>query len=188
MPQVRKVDDELLIQRLSQTFKDVGYEGASLSTLSEATGLQKSSLYHRFPNGKQQMAEEVLSHTRQLLDTEVFPILDGTLSPPEKVERFVTVMRAIYDNGAESCLLNTLSPPRGVKTARGAAIVDTFRRLLSGLAHVAHEAGADEQQAHRRAEQALVELQGSLVLARGTDDASVFERMVERLPAIILGP
>jgi TetR/AcrR family transcriptional regulator, lmrAB and yxaGH operons repressor len=128
-----------------------------------------------------------MGHTRHLLDAEVFPVLAGDDSPEEKIGRFAVVMSAVYANGAESCLLNTLSPPRGGDTARGVAIDDIFRRLLDGLAHVARDAGADEDTAVRRAEQALVELQGSLVVARGTDDASVFERMLSRLPEIILG-
>lgn len=188
MPQVRKIDDAALIERLGQTFKDVGYEGASLSALASATGLGKSSLYHRFPDGKEQMAEEVLSHIQGLLNAAVFPILEGQGTPREKVERFASVMNAFYASGAESCLLNTLCPPRGVKTSRGTLIEDTFHRLLQGLGRVAREAGADEERASRRAEQALVELQGSLVVARGTGNVAVFERMLVRLPEIILGP
>ena len=63
MPQIRKIEDDVLLDRLAETFKDVGYEGASLSVLSDATGLKKSSLYHRFPDGKAQMAQEVMAQT-----------------------------------------------------------------------------------------------------------------------------
>jgi hypothetical protein len=39
-----------------------GYrEGASLSLISEATGLGKGCLYHFFPGGKEEMADAVLS-------------------------------------------------------------------------------------------------------------------------------
>ncbi len=63
MANVRKVEDEDLMHRLSEVFKEYGYEGASLAILSQASGLKRPSLYHRFPRGKQQMAEEVLSFT-----------------------------------------------------------------------------------------------------------------------------
>ena len=49
-----------VIQSLLEVFRKVGYDGASLQQLANATGLKKSSLYHRFPEGKKQMAEEVL--------------------------------------------------------------------------------------------------------------------------------
>ena len=46
-----------VIQRIVAAFREHGYEGASLSILSQATGLGRSSLYHYFPNGKTDMAQ-----------------------------------------------------------------------------------------------------------------------------------
>src|SRR4051812_28706054 len=99
MPQVRKIEDGPLLDRLTQTFKDVGYEGASLSLLSDATGLKKSSLYHRFPQGKAQMAQEVMAETARVLDAEVFPLLAGDTPPDSKVAAFVRVMDGFYAGG-----------------------------------------------------------------------------------------
>ena len=186
MPQVRKVEDDVLLERLIQTFKDVGYEGASLSALSEATGLKKSSLYHRFPEGKAQMAREVMAETARVLDAEVFPLLSADAAPDAKIGAFVRVMDGFYAGGRQSCLLNMLQPPRAETSACGEAIGETFSRLLGALAAVAREAGATPAQARLRAEQVLVELQGALVVARGANDPGVFERMLKRLPAIIL--
>lgn len=187
MPKIRKIDDDAVVERLTRTFKDLGYEGASLTALSDATGLKKSSLYHRFPNGKEQMAEEVLGRVRQALDIHVFPVLHGRAPVREKMAHFAKVMDAVYASGNESCLLNMLCPPRGADTACGTAINDTFRKLREGLAQVAIESGAPKKTALLRAEQALVELQGSLVVARGTGDVAVFGRMLSRLPGIVSG-
>lgn len=186
MPKLRKVEDDVLIERLGQAFKDVGFEGASIAMLSSASGLTKSSLYHRFPNGKEQIAEEVLRHTRLFLDNEVFPILTGNLPAPVKMDLFTAAMSRVYLNGTESCLLNMLSPPRNQPNACGHAIADTFQRFLRGLASVAQEAGATNDSAQTRAEQVLIELQGALVVARGISDTRVFTRMLGRLPMIIL--
>ena len=54
------IDNDSLFEKISDAFRADGYEGASLSRLSEATGLKKASLYHRFPGGKEQMASEIL--------------------------------------------------------------------------------------------------------------------------------
>lgn len=40
------------VRRLVKTFRQSGYEGTTLSQISQATGLGKASLYHHFPNGK----------------------------------------------------------------------------------------------------------------------------------------
>ena len=55
----RIVSEDQLLDSLVGVFGDRGYDAASLSDIASATGLQKSSLYHRFPGGKQQMATEV---------------------------------------------------------------------------------------------------------------------------------
>ena len=50
-----------IVRKLADVFSRHGYEGASLKLLSQATGLGRSSLYHYFPNGKEDMASAVLS-------------------------------------------------------------------------------------------------------------------------------
>lgn len=186
MPQVRKIEDAALIERLGQKFKDVGYEGASLSMFSEATGLTKSSLYHRFPQGKEQMAQEVLKETRRLLDADVLPMLRAEIEPRSKMDYFVGAVDSLYAGGKDSCLLNMLSPPRGQINACGEAINETFHQLLAALTSVAKEAGASEADAKLRAERVLVEIQGSLVVSRGMGDPTVFSRALSRIPATIL--
>ena len=52
---------DTVLAALVQTFRQYGYEGASLSMLSEASGLGRSSLYHYFPNGKADMAQAALN-------------------------------------------------------------------------------------------------------------------------------
>jgi TetR/AcrR family transcriptional repressor of lmrAB and yxaGH operons len=49
-----------IIPALAEVFREHGYEGASLALLGDATGLGKGSLYHFFPNGKEEMAAAVL--------------------------------------------------------------------------------------------------------------------------------
>ena len=54
----QKTLDEDVLAGLTEVFQSKGYEAASLQDLARATGLKKASLYHRFPGGKKQMAEE----------------------------------------------------------------------------------------------------------------------------------
>lgn len=187
MPKARKIEDEALMDHLGATFKDVGFEGASMAVLAGAAGITKSSLYHRFPDGKNQIALEILVRTRRFLDTEVFPVLLGSASPQAKIRSLAASLNAIYAHGADSCLLNMLAPPRGESNGCGLEIASTFQQFLKALAAVARAAGCPAAEARRRAEQALVEIQGALVLARGIGDTAVFSRMLARLPAIVLG-
>lgn len=53
---------EDLIPDLLELFRQQGYDGVSIAYISKSTGLGKSSLYHHFPEGKEQMAAEVLRY------------------------------------------------------------------------------------------------------------------------------
>lgn len=61
------MDDKALLDHIMIVFRTHGYDGASLSRISEATGLQRASLYHRFPDGKLQMGKAVLEHAIEWL-------------------------------------------------------------------------------------------------------------------------
>ena len=81
------IEEGELMLRLSSVFRDVGYEGATLTILSKATGLKKASLYHRFPDGKEQMAREVLETAGAWLDENILAPLKGEGEPEVRVKR-----------------------------------------------------------------------------------------------------
>jgi TetR/AcrR family transcriptional repressor of lmrAB and yxaGH operons len=51
---------QTIVPELLELFRKFGYDGVTIARISEATGLGKASLYHHFPQGKEQMAREVL--------------------------------------------------------------------------------------------------------------------------------
>ena len=57
-----------MLGALGEVFRAHGYEGASLTLITQATGLGKGSLYNFFPDGKEQMAAEVLAHAGVAVD------------------------------------------------------------------------------------------------------------------------
>ena len=70
---------EAVIKQLSAVFRTHGYDGTTLSLLSEATGLVKASLYHYFPKGKQDMALAVIQNRTELFKREVIEPIDPDL-------------------------------------------------------------------------------------------------------------
>src|SRR5436309_2266252 len=68
------VPNEELFDRLARVFRVAGFEGASLGALADGAGLQRASLYHRFPDGKVQMAEAVMGRVRALFTRALEPM------------------------------------------------------------------------------------------------------------------
>ncbi len=181
-----KVDDEHLLNQLTDVFRTYGYEGASLTRISAATGLQRASLYHRFPGGKEEMVTAVLERAGKWVSERIFAPLTGPGTPATRIRKMTGQLHAFYAGGRHSCLLDSLSfgnedndIRRHVSGAMGA--------WVDALSKVAREAGISHQKARRRAEDAVSRLQGSLVLARNMKDTGPFERALKDFPAMLLG-
>lgn len=175
-----------VLDRIMESFRRHGYDGASLATLSERTGLGKSSLYHHFPGGKEQMAIEVLAHLNAGLRV-TFQAMDDEPSPKKKLDLLLDAIDAFYDSGKKACLLERLGA--SVDRARfGAPLKATFTSWMSRIAEICRAAGLSAATAQRRAEEAVVRIEGALVVAAGMDDPSVFVRTLNELRATLLLP
>ena len=53
------------IRKPIKVFRTSGYEGTTLSLISQMRGLGGASLYHHFPKGKQEIVEVVLMYVYQ---------------------------------------------------------------------------------------------------------------------------
>src|SRR5689334_15238098 len=86
-----------VLDRLTAAFRQFGYDGASLARLSKATGLGRSSLYHYFPNGKEDMAAAVLANAGARFEETVLAPLRAKDAPPrERLTRMVAGLAAFY--------------------------------------------------------------------------------------------
>ncbi|MFC4068962.1 TetR/AcrR family transcriptional regulator [Actinoplanes subglobosus] len=185
MGRTSSIDDEALLQRLSEVFRHSGYDGASLTALSSASGLQRASLYHRFPSGKPGMAAAVLEYVGRLFDAIVDP-LTSVPDPSEAVEEMARRVGEFYADGRLSCVLDTMTlrgAPDDIRS-RAAALATAW---LTAMSDVARRAGASPPEAERRARAALVRVEGALIVARVLDDTTEFQLALADLPATLLG-
>ena len=180
------IEDDALIDLLSATFREVGYEAASLALLAESTGLKKASLYHRFPGGKEQMGLEVLLEAGRWLGEHVLKRLAGEGTPRERIAAMTRELDSFYQGGKQACLLNLLSSPISEDSPFKATIRQMFEAFVEAVASVIAETGCPASVAHERAERALVLIQGSLVLARGLGSTEPFRKALAALPDELL--
>lgn len=187
MARPQSVDDARVLEQLGCVFREVGYEGASLAQLSKATGLKKASLYHRFPGGKQQMAEEVLAQALRWYEEHVFAPLKGSGTPRARLATVTANLNAFYGGGAQACLLNMLAAPRSIESPFSPAIKGAHEAVAQAFARLAREAGHSAAAARTRAERAIMLLHGSLVLSRGLASPEPFKAFLKSLPHELLG-
>jgi TetR/AcrR family transcriptional repressor of lmrAB and yxaGH operons len=183
MGRTARVDDEVMYARLAGVFRASGYTGASLSALSEAVGLQRASLYHRFPEGKPAMATAVLTSLAEQLEEALGP-LESEPDVAEGVAAMARHLARTYQDGRMACALDTMTlngAPEKIRAQAGRIAT----RWVEAMAAAAVRAGADQQDANVRARQALVQIEGALVVSRVLGDTSVFEQALAGLPDLL---
>lgn len=185
MPRPALVASEDLLSRLSLTFRDVGYEAASMAVLSARTGLKRASLYHRFPGGKAQMAQEVLTDAHAWLMAEVVAPLRSDAAPHERIATMTAALDAFYEGGSRACLLNMLAAPPEPDSPFADAIRTSLDAWIDALAQCARDAGASAPE--RRATLVVSTVQGALVLSRGLGRTEPFRLALAEVPRIVLG-
>lgn len=176
---------EEAVSRLIDVFRQYGYEGATLTRLSKATGLGKASLYHHFPGGKEEMAAAVLEHLKRKLEIGMLAPLRSNTAPVDRLLAMARSVDAYYNHGQQACLLAMLALGEANDVFHE-QIQQALNVWIDSLAGVAIDAGVDAVTARQRAEDALLQIQGSLVLAKGLGDTAPFQRVLAALPDTLL--
>lgn len=176
---------ETVIPKLIPIFRQYGYEGTSLSMLSQASGLGKASLYHHFPQGKKSMADAVMDYITQDFNLIVLKPLREPRTPERKIQRMSQGLRKFYNDGHNNCFLAIMSLGEADKLFHD----KTKRQLevwIKMLAQVLVEAGIEPEVAQMRSQNAVIEIQGALTLVRILGDQEIFIRTVDNLAKLLL--
>lgn len=178
------VKDETIAQLLT-VFRRYGYEGATITRLSEATGLGKASLYHHFPKGKEEIATAVLNYTNNSMMANIIaPLRDRERQPALRIEEMTKKVNELYSAGQQPCILAVLV--LGDHNIFREQIQQALKLWINTLAAVLLDAGLDAKTAQCRAKDAILQIQGALILARGLNDTEPFESVLEHLPETLL--
>jgi len=159
-----------IVAALFDLFRRAGYDGVSLAEISAATGLGKSSLYHHFPGGKPDMAEAVGAYALQSMRETVFAPLEAAAPAGRKVAAMLATIDAKYEGGAAPCLVANMLPSGAAPTYARAIIVEWIDALTAAL----KAAGVKPAVARARATEAVVAIEGALIVAQATGDRRVF--------------
>ena len=165
---------------LGEVFREHGYEGASLTLITKATGLGKGSLYHLFPGGKQQMATEVLAEIDEWFERNVFVPLRETKNARDGIAHMFGAIDAYFRSGRRVCLVGVFALG-AARDEFAAAVRGYFKAWDDALTAALRRAGSDRAEAAALSEDVLAGIQGALVLARAGNDAKVFARGLARL-------
>ena len=176
---------EKLVTQLFELFRHKGYDGVSLGDIAAATGLGRSSLYHHFPGGKEQMADAVLAFARSAVEAHILSPLRGEGLPSERLVQMVEGTREVYQG--EPCVLASLlsAPGQSSLPAETGRIITLW---VDAITHVLQEAGRDPKNAYALASNAVALIQGGLIVARARGDRGPFDVALDEVQDMLRRP
>jgi len=169
------------IPQLLQLFRQHGYDGATLSKISEATGLGKASLYHHFPGGKDEMVEAVLAALARSLEDSILQPLRSDAAAITRFTQMCDRIRELFEDGKQPCLFAILLMGSS-RTVFHAQVEKLLRTWISAIADVLISTGLNPTLATERAEDAVLTIEGALILSQGLNNSTPFQRVLNQLP------
>lgn len=165
---------------IAEVFREHGYDGASLSLISGATGLGKGSLYHFFPDGKEGMAVAVLDEIDAWFEANVFATLRNSEEPTRAITEMFESVESYFKSGRRVCFMGALALSEN-RTRFAEPVRRYFARWVEALERAFLASGRDETRASALAEELVASIQGAIVLSRALNDDDVFRRTLSRL-------
>ena len=169
-----------VIAPLAEVFREHGYEGASLALIGKATGLGKGSLYHFFPNGKEEMVRAVLDEISQWFEDAVYSPLRNESDVSGAIGAMLGSIDQYFRSGRRVCLVGALAVAN-TRDLFAQAIRGYFVAWVDALQSALIRQGRDADQSRILAEEAVLAIQGAIVLSRAMDDPAVFQRAIDQL-------
>lgn len=181
----RIVSDEDFYEKALDLFRTYGFDGVSLQRLAEATGLEKASLYYRYPGGKDEIALAVAQGVVTWFQANVFAPLNEDAPPKKRLSVVADNLRTFYSGGTKSCITDVLSLPGGSDELR-AGLKGAMQAWIKAFTDISRECGLSPCAAKARAEETVLRIEGSLILARVLGDNATFDRTMKQLPDLLL--
>jgi AcrR family transcriptional regulator len=176
---------ERMIRSAVALFRERGVSGTSFSDVLEHSTAPRGSLYHYFPGGKAQLAEEATRYAGEFIAGGLAAALEQK-DPAAAIRDFATVWRDVLRRSdfAAGCpvLSASLEGERSpaARDAAGAA----FRRWEKLLADGFERQGAPRPRARSLATLSIAAIEGAIVLARAQRSSAPLERVVGELEAL----
>ncbi len=158
-----------LLRAGEQLFRTQGYEGTGLKQLSQAAEAPWGSLYHFFPDGKEQLGAEIVAYAGELYRAGCQAAFERFDDPAEAIERIFVGEATILEksNYRDGCPIASVTLDIASTNERlRAACASAFRGWLETIALALSSAGARGDDATALAAFILSSLEGAIVLSR----------------------
>lgn len=174
-----------MVRSAAQLIRSRGMNAASFSEVLAASGAPRGSIYHHFPRGKDQLAEDAIRWTS---DRALKYQRSCVAKTPEGVlDWFVDMWRQIVvaSDGAEGCVVAGVAIDAAAGDDLIALVRDTFRTWVDVIAGQLRAVGVPGRRARPVALAAVAGMEGALILCRAERDTGPLETVAAELTRLV---
>ncbi|MEM7412418.1 MAG: TetR/AcrR family transcriptional regulator [Myxococcota bacterium] len=160
---------ESLVRTAMRLFRRQGYASTGLQQILVESGAPRGSLYHYFPDGKEELGAAAVELAGALVDEMLSDLAKRHASSEAFVRAYVRVMAGWMEESAfrSGCPIATTllecAPESPAITEAGRAAFDCW---IGTIAAVFERDGTPRREARREAEQLIASVEGALIVSR----------------------
>jgi AcrR family transcriptional regulator len=174
-----------MVRSAARLFGERGFAGAGLRDVVAHSSAPRGSIYHHFPGGKAQLAQEAVD----LASDAAAEPLEATPDPIAALHACLDGWRRRLESSdfqAGSTIAAVATTPADVSGTREAAAA-AYARWTETFANVLRDSGVRRKKAARLATLASASIEGALVLCRARRDTTPLDDVERELEVAIAG-
>ncbi len=172
-----------MLRSAVRLFQRNGIAGTSLADVIAHAQAPRGSIYHHFPRGKAQLAEEA---TRRA-GAHICDGIDAAPDPVSAVHGLVHMWRDVLigSDFAAGCPVAAAAAPGEDAPGAQAAAGEAFARWQEASSDLLRRHGLPDDRAAALATIAVASLEGAILLARAQRDIGPFDRVAAELERLL---
>jgi TetR/AcrR family transcriptional repressor of lmrAB and yxaGH operons len=173
---------ERMVSSAASLIRSRGLNATSFSDVLADSGAPRGSIYHHFPEGKQQLAGDAMRWTSERV---LAHLRAGTaVTPSDVLKRFIDMWRKVVvaSHGSAGCVVAGVALDTDAGEADQIDLVrSTFRSWIALLAEQLRTVGVPTDRATSIALTTVAGMEGALILCRAEGNAKPLETVAEDL-------
>ncbi|MGM7723339.1 TetR/AcrR family transcriptional regulator [Metabacillus sp. Hm71] len=184
-----KVDSrEKILQTASRLFQLQGYHATGLNQIIKESGSPKGSLYHYFPNGKEELAIEAVKYTSHYIESKLKEFMNSVADPVKAIQSFIldTANQFDHPEKIEGIPVGLLASETSLLSEPLREIcVQSFKKWEDIIANKLIENGFKDNEAYKLGMLINAMIEGGIMLSITNQDKTPLLTISETIPKLI---
>ncbi len=173
---------ERMVRSAASLIRTRGVNATSLSEVLADSGAPRGSIYHHFPEGKDQLAQDAIRWTSERVLAHLRA--GAAVTPSDVLKRFIDMWRQVVlaSHGTAGCVVAGVAIDTNAGERDQIGLVrSTFRSWTALLAEQLRAVGVPPDRAASLALVTLAGMEGALILCRAEGNAKPLDTVADEL-------